>query len=214
MSELLAFLRARRSAAPIVYGRVRYEGVLYVIIKHLQPITEIEELCRRSADHSGRSRYGTQGRPTWYGALDPLTAIAEASYHAMTDEGGNEGADVLGALYQLRVRGRFVDLHGRERTQPEIVGDDYAPTQLLARQVRTMTPLSGVLYPSARSSGTCLAMFTQQAMRNVKFIDTIPMRRISQTAIKVRAPRSTKWWKLRLDDLRRTAAAAARVECA
>ena len=191
---------AQHAATSIRYGRVRYDGVLYVVIGSSEPIAGLDELCEAAVDRAGHSRYGTPYRSTWYGSLDPYTAISEAAYHVLAD--GDATVSAL-SLFQVRVRGSFADLHGRERSQPGIVGDDYAATQTLARRVRALTTLAGVLYPSARSSGTCLAVFARPALRSAKFVESIPVRRVTRDAIDLRTSWSAKWHRMRLDDLRR-----------
>ncbi|HEY0180017.1 MAG TPA: RES family NAD+ phosphorylase [Dokdonella sp.] len=210
LARLFELLAKPQNAEPIKYGHVRYDGVLYVVGREPSG-DDADVLYRQLADCSGDSRYATLGEPTWYGALDPFTAIAEAAYHALCRP-PTDAADTLGALYRLRVRGRFADLHGRERFQPVIVGDSYVATQALAREVRARAALSGVLYPSARSSGTCLAVFARCALRGAQRLDALPMRRVSPSCLKVRAPWSRTWWKLRLEDLRRNV--GAKLECA
>jgi hypothetical protein len=189
--------------APIRHGRVRYDGVMYLLMpQHVEPIDSLGEICARSANWNSRSRYGTFGRPTWYGALDPATAIAEMCYHALVDRADAARDMTMAALYQLRVRGRFVDLHGRESSQPEIIGDDYRPTQALARQTRATT-LGGILYPSARSSGTSLAVFDRSVFRSLRFVDMVPFLRAGPDTIKARPPWNGTWWSLHLGDLQR-----------
>jgi hypothetical protein len=202
--QLLARLR-QASASEFRYGRVRYEGSIYVIAPSGASIESVEYFHRDTADHGGATRYGTFGRATLYGALDPFTAIAQAAHRVLIDPPYRPIQPL--ALYRLHVRGRFADLHGREHEQPQIIGSDYAPTQAFAARVRHVAGLSGVLYPSARCSGVCLAVFRPQALRSVRSLEAIPMRRMSDDAITVRCPWSDTWLKLGLHDLRREHAA-------
>jgi len=189
--------------ASLSYGRVLYEGAFYIVLpQHGATLVDLDELCMASASWNCQTRYGTFGRPTWYGALDPATAIAEHCHRVLTHRVRGASESVPAALYQLHVRGRFADLHGRETAQPEIIADDYRPTQALAREARARM-LGGVLYPSARSSGTCLAVFGRKVMRSARFVDAIPIVRVASDTIRVRPPWTGTWWTLHHDDLRR-----------
>ena len=197
-------LRVRRMRPePLAYGRVLYEGTLYVIVPHhSQPFVDLDELCLHCVDRVGHSRYGTFGRPTWYGSLDVDTAIAEACHHALvesTDEG--DEATPFG-LYRVHVRGRFADLYGRELVRPAIIGEDYGPTQSLASAVRR-AHLCGVLYPSARSSGARLAVFARKALRRARFVDIVSIRRVAEDAVHVRGPGTVGGSFTWREDLRR-----------
>lgn len=188
---------------PLEHGRVRYEGMLYVMVPHhSQPFVDLDELCLHAADRRGCSRYGTFGRSTWYGALDPDTAIAETCYHMLADPADVYDEPTPFGLYKVGIRGRFADLYGREQHRPEIIGDDYCATQALARETRKST-LSGVLYPSARGNGACLAVFTRKALRSARFVDVISIRRLGANTVRVRPPWLAAWKTLHGRDLRR-----------
>jgi hypothetical protein len=178
--------------------------MLYVIVPHhSQPFVDLDELCLHTADRRGCSRYGTFGRSTWYGALDLDTAIAETCHHMLADPADAYDDPTPFGLYKVGVRGRFADLYGREQRRPEIIGDDYGATQALARETRK-TSLGGVLYPSARGSGACLAVFARKALRSARFVDVISMRRLHDDCVRVRPPWAGVWQTLHRDDLRRT----------
>jgi len=188
---------------PLEHGRVRYEGVLYVMVPHhSQPFVDLDELCLHAVDRRGGSRYGTFGRSTWYGALDPDTAIAETCYHMLADPSEANDEPTPFGLYKVGVRGRFADLYGREHSRPEIIGDDYGLTQALARETRKST-LCGVLYPSARGNGACLAVFMRKALRSARFVDVISIRRLGENTVRVRPPWTAAWRTLHRRDLHR-----------
>lgn len=193
-----------RFSAPIAHGRVRYEGWLYIIVPHhSRPFADLAELCLHTADRHGHSRYGTFGRPTWYGALDPATAIAEACHRVLAEPFDGTDEPTPFGLYRAHVRGRFADLYGREQYWPDIIGEDYGATQALACAVRR-TMLCGVLYPSARSNGACLAIFARKALRRARFADPVSIRRIDADTVRVRAPWTSTPWIVHRDDLHRT----------
>lgn len=190
-------------ASRIPYGASRYDGLTYLVLPGARADLDLPRLHDAAADRNGLTRYGCAGLPTLYLALDPSTAIAEACYHLLND--CRRDAEPLDcALYQLRVRGRFADLHGRERPYPELLADDYRLTQELARRVRE-TRLHGVLYPSARSNGFCLAAFAEHVLCACRFGGFVGVRVQSDRAVRVRAAGSTHWRLLQREELRRFA---------
>jgi len=110
------------------------------------------------------SRFGDGTIRVWYGAFDDATARAETCWHALRQ--GNDLIDPpetvfvrYRAVYTVRARGLFADLRGKEVAFPELVGDDYAPTQPIGRYAANQG-LAGLVYPSARwPEGECLAAF-------------------------------------------------------
>lgn len=198
-----AVARPSRAApsAGIAYGSVHYEGLAYLVLPAADASLCLDALCRHAVDRSGLSRYGTPGEPTWYMALDPASATAEVCYHALNDC-SHEGEPIVCAMYQLRVRGRFADLHGRERRHPELIADDYRVTRQLARDVRA-TRLHGLLYPSARSNGFCIAAFRERVLHASRFLDFVSMRVQSQRTISLCPAGSARWRRLHRDDLQR-----------
>lgn len=193
---------AAAQALRIPYGTVRYDGLAYLLLPGAGADLDLRELCRVAADRHGLTRYGCAGRPTVYVALDPSSATAQMCYHALNDC-RRDAAPLDCALYQLRVRGRFADLHGRERHHPELIADDYRVTQGLARHVRA-TRLHGVLYPSARSNGFCLAAFAEHVFCGSRFAGFVSLRVQSDRAVRLRPAGSAHWRLLHRDDLRRS----------
>jgi len=110
------------------------------------------------------SRFGDGTIRVWYGAFDDATARAETCWHALRQ--GNDLIDPpetvfvrYRAVYTVRARGLFADLRGKEVAFPELVGEDYAPTQPIGRYAANQG-LAGLVYPSARwPEGECLAAF-------------------------------------------------------
>jgi hypothetical protein len=191
------------SASRIPYGTARYDGLAYLILPGARADLDLRQLHDAATDRNGLSRYGCAGLPTLYLALDTSSAIAEACYHFLNDcRRDAEPFDC--ALYQLRVRGRFADLHGRERHHPELLADDYRLTQELARRVRA-TRLHGVLYPSARSNGFCLAAFAEHVLCASRFAGFVAVRVQSERAVRVRAAGGAHWRLLQREELRRFA---------
>jgi len=109
-----------------------------------------------------RTRYGDGTHGVWYGALEVDTTIMETAYHMIVDEGRIGGLDEdvhrERALYDVRCRAILIDLSAKGLDYPELVDEDYAPTNAIAqRLIREGHP--GLLAPSARCSGTTAAIF-------------------------------------------------------
>lgn len=110
------------------------------------------------------SRFGDGTIRVWYGAFEDATARAETCWHALRQ--GNDLIDPpetafvrYRAVYTVRARGLFADLRGKEGAFPQLVGDDYSPTQPVGRYAANQG-LAGLVYPSARwPDGDCLAAF-------------------------------------------------------
>lgn len=184
--------------------RIHYEGLVYAIARQRPAIGDLAAYRRHAAERRGRSRYGMRGESTWYAALDPQTAIVEAGYHHLRDARGRE-RPLLGALHCLRVSGHFGDLHGRERERPDLIGEDYTVTRMLGRAWRRSPQLSGLLYPSARCQGSCLAIFRADVLLAVSRLGPVPVRRIGPDEIEVLVPGETGWRRLHRAALRREA---------
>lgn len=183
-------------------GAVHYDGLVYLVLPGGDPDLDPRGLWRAASESSGLTRYGSPGQPTLYAALDPSSATAETCYHALND--CRRDSEVLThAMYQMRVRGRFADLHGRERHHPELIADDYRVTQRLAHRVRR-TRLHGVLYPSARSNGFCLAAFSEHVVCAVRFLDFVTMSVRPDRTVRLCPAGSVRWRLLHRDDLRRS----------
>ena len=196
--------KAAGDTGRISYGTVHYDGLAYLVLPDGDSGLDLPRLCRAAAERSGLTRYGAPGLPTSYVALDPSSALAEVCFHVLDDcRRGTE--PIRCAVYQLRVRGRFADLHGRERRHPELIADDYRVTQRLAHRVRATKSLHGLLYPSARSNGFCLAAFSDHVFCSSRFVDFVSLRVQSDRAVRLCATGSVHWRLLNRDELRRTA---------
>lgn len=114
------------------------------------------------ADVSVASRYGDGSIRVWYGALDEDTALAETCYHQIQMLREIEGVDRVVIRYrkvwQIQASGLFIDLRGKLEEFPALVGDDYAWPQSIGKRL-AHEGLPGLLYPSARWAGDCLATF-------------------------------------------------------
>lgn len=121
-----------------------------------------------TSDTTVASRYGDGTVRVWYGALDEATCLAETCWHQLRQLQAVEG--IAGsvtryrAVYQVRARGLFLELRGKEEEHPELVDDDYAATQAVGKHAAAQG-LPGVLYPSARwPGGSSLAVFRSEPL--------------------------------------------------
>src|SRR5690606_40490418 len=64
----------------------------------------------------------------------------------------------LRKVWQIQASGLFIDLRGKLEEFPALVGDDYAWPQSIGKRL-AHEGLPGLLYPSARWLGDCLATF-------------------------------------------------------
>lgn len=114
------------------------------------------------ADISVASRYGDGTVRVWYGALDEATALAETCYHQIRMLRDVEGIDRVVTRYrkvwQVQASGLFIDLRHKLDEHPALTGEDYGFTQAIGKRL-AHEGLPGVLYPSSRWPGDCLAAF-------------------------------------------------------
>lgn len=132
-----------------VERRVAGPGASYV----MAPFTH----C--SPDKSGRFHDGGFG--AYYAAKEFETAVAEVTYHQA--ERLADSRDEPGWISDMRelvgpVQADLVDIRG-EGFGALLAPDDYAPSQIFARQHRD-AGVNGIVYPSVRNpGGECIAVF-------------------------------------------------------
>ncbi len=127
-----------------------------------------------ASDKTVASRYGDGSLRVWYGALEEDTSVAETCWHALQQVKGIEGVDRpvtrYRAMYRIRARGLFLELRGKEREHPELLDEDYAATQGIAKHAAGQG-LQGLLYPAARwPDGSCLAAFKPEPLSDPQLI--------------------------------------------
>ncbi|WP_120997110.1 RES family NAD+ phosphorylase [Stutzerimonas urumqiensis] len=119
------------------------------------------------ADTSVASRYGDGTNRVWYGALDEDTALAETCYHQIQMLRDVEGVDRVVTRYRkvwrVQASGLFIDLRAKLDAFPELIADDYGRTQAIGKRL-VHEGLPGLLYPSARWQGDCLAAFRAEPL--------------------------------------------------
>jgi len=178
-AALAADLRMRSSAPGVIERGLHYSQAIDY------PFT---------ADVSVASRYGDGTVRVWYGALEELTSLAETCWHALRQIRAIDGVTTPvtrhRAMYRVRAHGLFLELRGKEAEHPELLDEDYAPTQAIAKH-SAMQGLPGLLYPSARwPDGSCLAAFRADPLRDPQLIYYLTYRidPIQQTVAIARQP--------------------------
>lgn len=127
-----------------------------------------------ASDRTVASRYGDGSIRVWYGALEETTSIAETCWHQLQQINAIAGVDKpvtrYRAMYRVRAHGLFLELRGKEGDHPELLDDDYAATQAIAKHTARQG-LPGLLYPSARwTDGSCLAAFRAEPLADPTLI--------------------------------------------
>lgn len=127
-----------------------------------------------ASDTTLASRYGDGSLRVWYGALDEVTSLAETSWHQLRQvqaiEGVTDPVTRYRAMYQVRARGLFLELRGKQAEHPELLQADYRPTQAIARHASEQG-LPGMLFPSARWRGKgCLAAFRAEPLSDARVL--------------------------------------------
>ncbi|NUS38789.1 MAG: RES family NAD+ phosphorylase [Lysobacter sp.] len=146
-----------------------------------------------ASDRTVASRYGDGTVRVWYGALEEDTALAETCWHQLQQVRAVEGvsAPVVRhrAVYRVHAHGLFLELRGKEAEHPELLDDDYAATQAIAKHAAAQG-LPGLLYPSARwPDGSCLAAFRAEPLSQPTLLYYLTYR-IDPVADEVRVERT------------------------
>jgi len=117
-----------------------------------------------------QTRYSDGSYPIWYGCLTIETTIYETVYHTIKyikAVDGYELEDTIKrkrSIFDVNCSAILINLQGKEQEFPELVGDDYAFTHKLGRDVKT-SGVSGIMSPSARKhDGVNVNIFKQDAL--------------------------------------------------
>ncbi|MFZ5657309.1 MAG: RES family NAD+ phosphorylase [Pseudomonadota bacterium] len=127
-----------------------------------------------ASDSALSSRYGDGRLRVWYGALEENTALAETCWHQLAQlraiEGVTETVVRYRKVFSVQADGLFLELRGKEVEHPELLDNDYAATQAIARHVAGQG-LPGLLYPAARwPEGSCLAAFRAEPLSDPRLL--------------------------------------------
>lgn len=152
-AALAADLRMRRGTTGVIERGLSYsEAIAYPF----------------ASDRTVASRFGDGTVRVWYGALEEDTALAETCWHQLQQLRAIEGVTAPvtrhRAVYRVHARGLFLELRGKEGEHPELLDEDYAATQAIAKHAAAQG-LPGLVYPSARwPDGSCLAAFRAEPL--------------------------------------------------
>lgn len=128
-------------------------------------------------DQVTQSRFSDGSFGVWYGALEEATAERETAWHALQQVRQTPQIDRpvrrQRLVWTVHADGLFIDLREKVDEMPALVGDSYAATQGLGKQLSRHHP--GLLTPSARArDGSCLAAFTPDVLdtpRQAHYLD-------------------------------------------
>ena len=115
------------------------------------------------------TRFGNGTYGVWYGSLEMKTTVFETGFHMIKAELAVEGLDEMivreRAVYRVQCRAILIDLRGKQKFFPKLVGDDYGFThQIGQRMTREGHP--GLLAPSSRTKGTNMVIFNPDVLSN------------------------------------------------
>jgi RES domain-containing protein len=115
-------------------------------------------------------RFNGPDRGAWYAGLTLTTAKAEIAFHKgreFAEIAWNEPAEVAYTDYLADFSAEFVDLRGDPDQAACLDPASYAASQTLAAGLLASGGL-GIVYPSVRAAGTCLACFRPALVNNVR----------------------------------------------
>ena len=115
------------------------------------------------------TRFGDGTYGVWYGSLEMKTTVFETGFHMIKAELAVEGLDEIiireRAVYRVHCRAILIDLRGKQKSFPKLVGDDYGFThQIGQRMMREGHP--GLLAPSSRYNGANMVIFNPDVLSN------------------------------------------------
>jgi len=115
------------------------------------------------------TRYGDGTFGVWYGSLELNTSIYETAWHTKNDilnvHGIDEPVVRERAVYLVRCDAILIDLRGKQRKYPELVGNAYGFCQNLGTRLKREGH-PGLLAPSARCDGGNSVIFEPKVLGN------------------------------------------------
>jgi len=115
------------------------------------------------------TRYGDGTFGVWYGSLDIETTFFETIFHMIRAEMAVEGLSEIiireRAVYKVHCCAILLDLCGKEKAFPQLVGNDYTFTHSIAQRLHHEGH-PGILAPSARCDGINIAIFNPAVLSN------------------------------------------------
>ena len=115
------------------------------------------------------ARFNGPDRGAWYAGFNVRTSLAEVSFHhALWLQETNYFYDsITYDTYLADFDGAFHDLRHQPAFADCLDPDDYRAAQALAADLFARNA-TGIIYPSARAAGDCIACFQPKAVANVR----------------------------------------------
>ncbi|MHB0970949.1 MAG: RES family NAD+ phosphorylase [Thermoanaerobaculia bacterium] len=120
--------------------------------------------------HPLGSRFNGPERGAWYAAFELGTAQAEIAFHKsieLAEVGWEEPEEVTYDDYLADFSAEFHDIRTAKEFAGALAPDSYVASQELAEKLLEAGSL-GIVYPSVRKSGTCVACFRPALVVNVR----------------------------------------------
>ena len=113
------------------------------------------------------TRFGDGTYGVWYGSLEMKTTVFETGFHMIKAELAVEGLDEVivreRAVYRVYCRAILIDLRGKQKSFPKLVGSEYGFTHQIGRRIiREGHP--GLIAPSVRYNGTNMVIFNPDVL--------------------------------------------------
>lgn len=116
-----------------------------------------------------QSRFADGTYGVLYGSLEDATSIYETCFHQLREvrriEGWTTPIHQERAVYSIHCNAMLCDVRGKQRKFPAIISDDYSLTQAIGKAI-AKDGYPGVIYPSARTIGTNVALFSTEGLSN------------------------------------------------
>lgn len=120
-------------------------------------------------------RFNSSTRGAWYAGFERTTSVKEVTYHLgvwlnevhWRPEDWDTPQVFSYAEFLADFRGDFHDLREKQKTFRDCLENDYASPQALAAKLLSEGSL-GIVYPSVRCKGTCIACFRPAMVTNVR----------------------------------------------
>jgi RES domain-containing protein len=114
-------------------------------------------------------RFNGPVRGAWYAAFELATAQAEVAFHKAVELAECDWPEIEMTYddYLADFSAEFHDLRDDPRFEPCLAPDSYVESQALASRLLSTGSL-GVIYPSVRAKGICVACFRPALVMNVR----------------------------------------------
>jgi len=115
------------------------------------------------------ARFNGPERGAWYASFTPETSLAEVSFHhaVALSETDYFHDSVTYDTYLADFDADFYDIRDTEKYAAYLAHDDHSAAQKLAETLQA-SGANGVVYPSVRGTGDCIACFRPALVKNVR----------------------------------------------